>query len=385
MGYDYVPRLSSVGLLTLPYYNAPPNPFTPLRTRYNKSGHGECTTYAYGRWLEIAQGDVSKLAGLLETRGRTNGTWNGGAWYVASNPSIRAGTTNPQPGDIICLRRQTTQDWFGHVGVVEEVHTDYIVCSESEHSGDLFKPVTRMANLGYTGHYPGNYYQRNGYRLQGFLRMGDVPPPPAIPDFDMPTEWVHYPSYRSMTEEDKQNNAVMAAVQLYSYGWTLEAICGALGNFQRESNLDPEAEGTGGCGLVGWTPPANLRRWTSYYGYDWYDGEKQIEFIDMGVYCTGYDPITGEPAFDPQWLPGRVGGLQYADYKQMTDTPENMALLFMNGYEAPGTPALADRQRWAREWYDFLQGIDFADSKRPYIHKMPVWMMAGKPKPKLIY
>lgn len=384
MGYDYVPRLSSVGLLTLPYYNQRPNPFTPLRTRYYNTGHGECTTYAYGRWLEIANGDVTKLNGLLETRLRTGGTWNGGAWYMASNPSIRAGQSNPQPGDIICLKKQG-DTWDGHVGVVEEVHTDYIVCSESEHSDDLFQVVTRRASLGYTGNSPRNYYQRNHYKLQGFLRMQGVPSPPTIPDFDMPTEWVHYPDYRDMSDSDRENNAVMSAVQLYSYGWTLEAICGALGNFQRESNLDPEAKGTGGCGLVGWTPPANLRRWTSYYGYTWYDGERQIEFIDMGVYCSGYNALTGEPILKAQWLPGRVGGLSYSVYKTMSQTPEEMAELFMKGYEAPGIPALEDRQRYARHWYDFLLGFDFADSKRPYIHKMPVWMMAGNAKPKLIY
>ena len=383
MGYDYVPRLSSVGLLTLPYYNGPPNPFTPLRVRYAKTGHGECTTYAYGRWLEIANGDVTKLAGLLETRGRTGGTWDGGAWYQASNPSIRAGKSNPQPGDIICLKIDG-DTWSGHVGVVEEVHTDYIICSESEHSEDLFQPVTRRASLGYTGNNPGNYYQNHGYKLQGFLRMQGVPSPPARPDFDMPTDWVHYPSYTSMTQEDRQNNAVMAAVQLYSYGWTLEAICGALGNFQRESNIDPEATGTGGCGLVGWTPPENLWRWTSYHGYTWYDGSIQIEFIDMGVYCSGYN-ADSTPKLKAQWLPGRVGGLEYAEYKMMTDTPETMALLFMNGYEAPGVPALADRQRFAREWYDFLLGINLVDSRRPYIRNMPVWMMAGQPKPRIIY
>lgn len=391
MAYNYVPRLSDTGLLTLPYYNRSPNPFEPLISRYNKTKnyakgpHGECTTYAYGRWLEIAQGDVTKLRGLLETRGRTNGHWNGGAWYQASNPSIRAGKTNPQPGDIMCLRKGTSTDWFGHVGVVEEVHTDYVLISQSEHSGKLFNTTKNYANLGYTGERQGNYYQRNGYELQGFLRMEGVPSYPVVPDFNMPTEWVHYPRYYSMTESDRKNNAVMAAVQLYSYGWTLEAIAGAIGNFVRESNLDPEARGTGGGGLVGWTPLANLTRWTSYYGYTWYDGEKQIEFIDMGVYCSGYDSETGSPILEAQWLPGRVGGLRYEEYKRMTQTPERMAQLFMEGYEAPGIPALAERQANARKYYDFLLGVNLTDPIRPYIEKMPFYMLAGNAKPRPIY
>lgn len=390
MAYNYVPRLSSAGLLTLSYYNRPPNPFEPLISRYNKTKnyakgpHGECTTYAYGRWLEIAQGDVTKLRGLLETRGRTNGRWNGGAWYQASNPAIRAGKTNPQPGDIMCLRKGTSTDWYGHVGVVEEVHTDYVLISQSEHSGKLFNTTKNYASLGYTGERQGNYYQKNGYQLQGFLRMEGVPSQPVVPDFNMPTEWIHYPDYHDMTESDRENNAVMAAVQLNSYGWTLEAIAGAIGNFVRESNLDPQSTGTGGGGLVGWTPLSNLTRWTNYHGYTWYDGEKQIEFIDMGVYCSGYYS-DGTPILEAQWLPGRVGGLAYSDYKQMTLSPDEMAELFMKGYEAPGVPALDERKANAIKYYEFLLGVNLTDPIRPYIEKTPLWVLAGRPTPKLIY
>lgn len=385
MGYDYVPRLTDVGMRSSRYYSVMPSPWNtylkPLNW-YPSHGHpGNCTSYCVGRWWEICGGDTSKMAGLLTERGIT-GTWDGGAWYVCS-PQLQAGKSNPQPGDIACWSRG--QSWAGHVAVVEEVHADYCVMSQSEYHGKYFNRTTNYAKYAYTGQTASNYYKRNGYIFRGFIRMRDVPTTPTIPDFDMPTEWVHYPDYRDMTDADRENNAIMAAVQLYSYGWTLEAICGALGNFQRESNLDPEAEGTGGCGLVGWTPPANLRRWTSYYGYTWYDGEKQIEFIDMGVYCSGYNAFTGEPVLEAQWLPGRVGGLQYSTYKQMTETPEEMARLFMKGYEAPGIPALEDRQRYARHWYDFLEGMNFESPKRPYIHQTPVWMMAGNAKPKLIY
>ena len=386
MAYDYVPRLTDVGMRSSNYYSVMPSPWNAYLKPLNwypphNKGRGNCTSYCVGRWWEICGGDTSKMVGLLSERGIT-GTWNGGAWYVCS-PQLQAGTSNPQPGDIACWSQG--QSWGGHVAVVEEVHSDYCVMSQSEYHGKYFNITTNYAKYAYTGQTANNYYKRNGYIFRGFIRMKDVPSPPTIPDFNMPTEWVHYPNYTSMTQSDRENNAVMAAVQLYSYGWTLEAICGALGNFQRESNLDPEAEGTGGCGLVGWTPPANLRRWTSYYGYTWYDGEKQVEFIDLGVYCSGYNSVTGEPILEAQWLPGRVGGLSYSDYKQMTETPEQMAKLFMDGYEAPGTPALEDRQRYAREWYDFLIGINFTDSKKPYEHHMPVWMMAGNAKPKLIY
>lgn len=394
MAYNYVPRLSSAGLLTLAYYNRPPNPFEPLISRYNKTKnyakgpHGECTTYAYGRWLEIAQGDVTKLQGLLETRGRTNGRWNGGAWYQASNPAVRAGKTNPQPGDIMCLRRGTSTDWAGHVGVVEEVHTDYVLISQSEHSGKLFNTTKNYASLGYTGERQGNYYQKNGYQLQGFLRMVGVPSFPVVPDFNMPTEWIHYPDYHDMSESDRENNAVMAAVQLNSYGWTLEAIAGALGNFEAESNLDPEATGTGGGGLVGWTPLSNYKRWSDYYGYTWYDGEKQVEFINMNAYCTGI----GEdgPLLAEQWTarPSIGMGFSFDEYITMTDSPEQMTRYWMRCYERPldqSEAAQRSRAERGRKWYDFLLGINLTDPIRPYIEKTPLWMLAGRPTPKLIY
>lgn len=385
MAYNYVPRLTDVGMRSSRYYSVMPSPWNtylkPLNW-YPSHGHpGNCTSYCVGRWWEICGGDASKMSGLLSERGIT-GTWNGGAWYVCS-PNLQAGTSNPQPGDIACWSRGQT--WDGHVAVVEEVHSDYCVMSQSEYHGKYFNKTTNYAKYAYTGQTANNYYKRNGYIFRGFIRMRDVPSPPTIPHFDMPTEWVHYPSYLSMTEEDRENNAVMAAVQLYSYGWTLEAIAGAIGNFVRESNLDPQATGTGGGGLVGWTPLSNLTRWTSYYGYTWYDGEKQIEFINMGVYCSGYDGVTGKPILPAQWLPGRVGGLAYSKYKTMTETPEAMAELFMKGYEAPGVPALNERKANARKYYDFLQGMNFESPKRPYIHQTPVWMMAGNAKPKLIY
>lgn len=388
MGYDYVPRLTDVGMRSSHYYSVMPSPWNtylkPLNW-YPSHGHpGNCTSYCVGRWWEICGGDTSKMAGLLTERGIT-GTWDGGAWYVCS-PQLQAGKTNPQPGDIACWSRG--QSWAGHVAVVEEVHADYCVMSQSEYHGKYFNKTTNYAKYAYTGQTANNYYKRNGYIFRGFIRMRDVPSPPSISDFDMPTEWVHYPHYRDMTDADRENNAIMAAVQLYSYGWTLEAIAGALGNFEAESNLDPQATGTGGGGLVGWTPLSNYKRWSDYYGYTWYDGEKQIEFINMNVYCTGIGQ--DGPTFRTQWTARPSIGMNFTfdEYITMTDTPEQMTRYWMRCYERPLDQSEAAQQSRAergRKWYDFLLGMNFESPKRPYIHQMPVWMMAGNAKPKLIY
>ena len=388
MGYDYVPRLTDVGMRTSIYYSQVPSPWNqylkPLNYYPTHTNHrGNCTSYAIGRWWEICNGDATKMSGLLSNR--STGTWNGGAWYTCS-PTLQAGKTNPQPGDICCW--SIGESWDGHVAVVEEVHTDYCVMSCSEYHGAYFHKTTNYAKYDYTGDKETNYYKKYGYKLRGFIRMSSVPSPPAIPDFNMPTEWVHYPRYTDMTEEDRQNNAVMAAVQLYSLGWTLEAIAGAIGNFEAESNLDPEAIGTGGGGLVGWTPLSNYKNWSDYYGYTWYDGEKQIEFISMNVYCTGIGQ--DGPILAAQWMtrPSLGINISFDEYTQMTDTPEDMARYWMLCYERPLDQSAAAQQFRAekgRKWYDFLLGMNFEDSKSPYVPKMPVWMMAGNAKPKLIY
>lgn len=222
--------------------------------------------------------------------------------------------------------------------------------------------------------------------------MKDVPSSGGIPDFDMPTEWVYYPHYYDMTDADKENNAIMIAVILNSYGWTFDAIIGTLGNLEAESNLDPQAEGTGGCGLGGWTPPSTYRIWSNYYGYTWYDGDKQVEFLSMNAYVDTNDPYNsdGTPKLKRQWQkrPSLGLNISFDEYTQWHGTPEDMARYWMLCWERPldqSAAAQAARGAKARKWYDFLLGMNFEDSKRPYIHQMPVWMMAGNAKPKLIY
>lgn len=392
MGYDYVPRLSASGIPQSGYYNTVPYPWsgglgsiTPLMHYYGRTRppRGNCTSYCVGRWLEICKGDKSKMEGLLSRR--NTGTWDGGAWYECS-PSLQVRSGGPQLGDIVCISIGNT--WNGHVFVVEELHEDYIVCSQSEYHGVFFH-VTQNYRA---NNYMGKWYTDRGYKLRGFIRMKDVPSSPITPDYDMPTEWVVKLHYYDMTDEDKENNAVMAAVQLYSYGWTLEAIAGALGNFQRESNIDPQSTGSGGCGLVGWTPPRIFTTWANHYGYTWYDGEKQIEFINADIFVDKDVPYLADGSLNlhPQWIAkASFGWITYEEYKTMTETPEEMAEIFMLGYERPGEPALEERKANARRWYDFLQGINLPfwnfPKNQPYKDGLSVWQMAGNAKPKLIY
>lgn len=344
----YVPRLSDVGMRSSRYWNSSLNIFYP---RY---GLPNCTCYAYGRWLEIANGDVTKLAGLLVNSGQLPGNRNGGNWYIAS-PALQAGQSNPQPGDIKVAKRNT-QDGWGHVCVVEEVHEDYVVTSGSWYGSKYFV----VENAYKRNNWRMNWEVNRKYTFQGFLRMGGASGG-VVPSIPMPTEWVNDIDYFIPDgSQDEINNMVMAYVALKEADstWTLEAICGVLGNMWRESHLNPGMREIGHSqngGLVGWTPLTKWSHEASIRGIPWNDGDGQCEWVSSGKYWhwNGAKWVL----FDNHWVPGRMTTpMTYSEYKQCTDSPEGCAKHFMQGYEGPSVPALAERQAKARYYYEYLLG-----------------------------
>ena len=125
----YIPRLSSAGMRGNPYW------YTSLNTFYPANPLPNCTCYAYGRWLEIARGNSHDLEGLFT---KNYGGRNGGNWYRAS-PNLQAGITNPELGDIACWGfSDYRRNGWGHVAVVEQIFSDYIVVSARYYSGTYF-------------------------------------------------------------------------------------------------------------------------------------------------------------------------------------------------------------------------------------------------------
>ena len=390
----YVPRLSAVTPVPMwqnPCWYGPSNGFN---TRGN--GLPNCTCYAYGRATELNGGIA--VPGLASTG-------DAGTWYNRSTNSLKAGNNanDVQLGDILVFGATSNEHPNGHVSVVEEIHREasrpYIKVSQSGYQRPLWAYPPNMKKYFFTGtHYFDDNFRDGwvrsyGYYLAGILRFLSDPGSPSYP---IPASWIHKSDYRDMTEPDKQNNAILIYVQLSQLGWTLNAIAGFLGNAERESNIDPQATGTGGGGLVGFTPLSNYTRWSNYYGYTWYDGEHQIEFIDMGVYCPGYN-ADNTPRLENTWTPNNHGiNMSYSAYKVSYREPEDLARVFMYGYERPNESyaRLDLRQQWARKWYTFLQGVD-VNSVGPIVTEsdvkditrlnMPVWMLSGQPKFKLIY
>jgi WXG100 family type VII secretion target len=57
------------------------------------------------------------------------------------------------------------------------------------------------------------------------------------------------------------NNEVAVAKYLVAHGYSKAAAAGIASCIDGESAGDPEAVGTGGCGLIGWTPPSSLEQY----------------------------------------------------------------------------------------------------------------------------
>ncbi len=105
---------------------------------------------------------------------------------------------------------------------------------------------------------------------------------------------------------------------LTAHGYTAIAAAGIAGNIYQESMGNPESVGTGGGGLIGWTPlPAGF--------------------------------VTGNPPADLQTqlealLTYNQGWAQYIPALNAATTATEAADIYMNDFERPGIPAAGNRE-----------------------------------------
>ncbi|OUM58433.1 hypothetical protein PIROE2DRAFT_64410 [Piromyces sp. E2] len=139
------------------------------------------------------------------------------------------------------------------------------------------------------------------------------------------------------------------AKEVYNFfkakGWTKNAICGMLGNMERESGLKPDTDeigGGGGYGLLQWTPGSILKNWANSKGYNYRTTKTQCLRIQ-------YDYDNGG-----QFLTSKECSLTFAKYIKSTKSPEYLAECFMHNYERPGVYALDERKSYARKWFNKL-------------------------------
>lgn len=174
--------------------------------------------------------------------------------------------------------------------------------------------------------------------------------------------------------EKAQANAVFIRDYLLAKGWTLTAICGAMGNFDAETggSLNPNTYenwtvkpdiGNYGYGLAQWTP------WLGKAGYE--DAESQRHYHGsnnptFGRWCldNGRDKATMEAQLD--YLDAGLGGYKststfpesFEDFKTSSASANYLAKEFYVNYERSAAGNYGDRPDRADEWYDFLSGGD---------------------------
>ena len=159
-----------------------------------------------------------------------------------------------------------------------------------------------------------------------------------------------------------------------SAGWTLEALCGMLGNMQVESSLNPgrwENDSVGGdpinhgYGLAQWTPYTNYTNWATSYGWS-----------DPSTMDANVSRINYELANNLQWIPTLSYPYTFGAFTQSTASPYDLALAFLANYERPADPNQPIRGEYAMDWYNYLLGLH----PKPIIgkRKFPWVLYSGK-------
>lgn len=201
----------------------------------------------------------------------------------------------------------------------------------------------------------------------------------------------------SLSNEQK-NNANIIRSFFWNDGWTLEAICGMLGNMHGESTLNPAyIQETNRWRLpssaasLSDVPNSVMKNfYADYYGvakrafgiglvqWDGYSPRGGLERQKLVAYCQDnniawYDGwsqcyrIRGEQAYDVTHGPTffynvRVSGVQYnfVNYPDSTASPEDLAAAWSYGYER-NEAGVGVRGETARLWYDYFTGPDAPD------------------------
>ena len=216
-------------------------------------------------------------------------------------------------------------------------------------------------------------------------------------------------SVQTATPTDEQKKNANNIKSFFSQqGWTLESICGILGNMQAESQINPAyiqatnryrlpSSGTNinlllnqvmqyfykehygdlrkayGIGLVQWdgystrngVPQQKLVAYASDNDYYWFDG-----------WCQCYR-LLGEHATDSQYHffnPVTIAGVQYDfdTYVNSTASPTNLAHAWQAGYER-NAGGLGFRGINAEWWYNYFTGPDAPEEVDPsLIDPLPV-------------
>lgn len=149
-----------------------------------------------------------------------------------------------------------------------------------------------------------------------------------------------------LTEIERTENAIYIFDYLHSYGMSMHAIAGLLGNMEQESTINSglQVSNKTGWGLIQWTPSTVLTDWADEQGLNWYDIDTQLLLIiSEGEHVTEHG----------QWLTTKNYSYTWGEFCKITDIDEaTKAYLYQR--ERAGTPELDKRLEYAHKWYDII-------------------------------
>lgn len=164
-----------------------------------------------------------------------------------------------------------------------------------------------------------------------------------------------YDTSSPLNQSQMELNAVYIYNSLSSNGWSLNAICGMLGNMQTESSINPgrwQSDRVGGdptghgYGLVQWTPYTKYTEWATNNGYS-----------DPSTMDCNLARINYEVENNLQWIPTYQYPMTFEAFKTSNEDPYTLAMIFLANYERPADPYQPARGQQANAWYEYLSGV----------------------------
>lgn len=169
-----------------------------------------------------------------------------------------------------------------------------------------------------------------------------------------------YAGNRFLSGTEQRVNATYLYQALTNEGWTLNAICGLLGNAQAESTINPgiwqnrKVNIGPGFGLTQWTPFKKYTNWCAGIGIDPAHMDSAIRRLRYEVENPGV-----------QWIPTRSYPETFPQFIRSHKSPSYLAKAFFFNYERARDDTSGRRASNAENWWNYLNGDPF-DPDNPF-------------------
>lgn len=224
----------------------------------------------------------------------------------------------------------------------------------------------------------------NSYSSRGNFTYGYRAPEGIVTDY----EW-HAKAMGAYNRDSQEayENAVLIYGTLLDLGWTLNSVCGVLGNIENESGYNPwrwynddigDASTNRAYGLVQFYPASKYigdpnAMQSTYYAPNYlnhvgrpHDGQSQLEFVNTYA----------------DYIPTQTYPLTFAEFKTSDLSAGDLAVAWLYNYERPNNPSQYEsiRRETAEYWYTTLGGITPpTPTPTDRSHKMPFWFYLLSP------